>query len=320
VSAPDERWLDRLPEERPPLILLLGMHRSGTTFLHQELARSSAIQSLSTHAVVAFDSLMDDRINGTEEQRRIEVASRLRPSGPDRGFDDIAVSLDAAEEYGFVLDASRPEIDNLISEPSLTDATWDRFDLLCRKLAWLAPDRGALVLKNPRDGYRDLIALAQRVPEAKLVMIHRHPIRVLASQQKAWQALCDNLNPYWQLLDARYRRVVEDRRQQMRFRMWFRSAPGRAWLAGEIAAGCHARLDLEAAVPAERLFQLRYEDLCERPAQEMERLSAFIGVPLDDPSDRISTRARPVDERTQAAWETVADQLTEYLDRWDYVA
>jgi hypothetical protein len=67
---------------------------------------------------------------------------------------------------------------------------------------------------------------------------------------------------------------------------------------------------LENDIPAAQRIELRFEDLIREPAQQLERLCAFLGVRYDDAMLRYheDTTYEPIDPRQASKWRT---QLTE---------
>ena len=77
---------------------------------------------------------------------------------------------------------------------------------------------------------------------------------------------------------------------------YFPPGPVKHGLAFELWAAYHEFLEVSTSgLPADRIFVLRYEDLLEAPAEQIEPLARFIGAPAD--REHVSSAAALV-ERT----------------------
>ncbi len=86
-----------------PPVFLLGLHRTGSTWLHAMLARTGCFRVVTAHHVICWE----EYTNGVRDRRpsRERLAARFQKLGlTDRGIDAVEVSPDLPEEYGFILD------------------------------------------------------------------------------------------------------------------------------------------------------------------------------------------------------------------------
>ena len=104
--APDAIYREELrPFEADPgrLVFLLGRQRSGTTWLHLQLARSGAFRFLTAHDVHASDSLVHNWRHGLLPASREAFGRHLADKARDRGIDAIPAGPDTPEEYGLII-------------------------------------------------------------------------------------------------------------------------------------------------------------------------------------------------------------------------
>lgn len=272
---PDRPLLDALPPSKPR-VFVLGLHRSGTTYLTQLLAERFAVASPQLYHITHYRRLLSARRDGHEAANRQAIAEALAAQGiADRGIDAFAVGPGTLEEYAFVLR-------KFGGDWGYTARSAPVFDTLCRKLSALEPEAAALLLKNPHDLVR-LDALARDFPEARFVLIRRDPVRVLNSQFRNSFLYRAGPEPYLQLLLAGIPlwqaafgamrladRLLPDAFYQ---RLLVRA------LIGSLRDQLLRHYAQRDRVPAERRLEVHYEALIANPARELDRLGAFLGLP-----------------------------------------
>ena len=105
-SPPDAAYRDawRAHEhDAGPLVFLVGCQRSGTTWLHLQLARTGMFRFVSAYDVHAGDSLVHNHTQGLAAAAREAFEGQLGGEASDRGIDAIPASADTPEEYGLVI-------------------------------------------------------------------------------------------------------------------------------------------------------------------------------------------------------------------------
>jgi hypothetical protein len=316
TATPDDAYADAWrPLEADPgrLAFLVGCQRSGTTLLHLELARSGAFRYLSADDVVAYDRLVDDAHRGAREQRRRAFVEGLDAS--DRGIDGIPAGPDTPEEYGLVI--RRGEL--RYGSPDTTAATLPRLRELCAKKALLEGRERPLLLKSPPDYADGILPLAHAWPAARFVAIHRHPLRTLRSQVRAWRQLLRRRNGYLWLIDAGYRALFDDTPRRMQLGLLLHSRAGVEWLADVILRAHQRYLTVEAdAALAGRALAVRYEELCDDPATTFARIADHLGVDVARPSFRAAPRDDPPSADELGAFEARRNAFGPYLRRFGY--
>jgi hypothetical protein len=252
----------RLRTPLPPPIVVVGLPRSGTTFLHRMLALCDDARSLALWEVQA--PLPPPR---GRDRRRAEVITRVRM------IKRIATHLDAKH----FMDADAAEECFPLLNPSMvTPIWWCMFPLyayldwyleqdqagpyalyadLLRVFQAAAPGR-RLTLKAPAHT-ANLGAMAAALPRAGFVMTHRDPVPVVASANSLFYTL---------------HATVADHVDPLRL--------------GETALPLLAELArrAEAARPAlgDRLLDIAYRDLVEDPVGTVARVRAHFGLPFSD--------------------------------------
>src|SRR5690606_13474309 len=132
-----------------PLVFLLGCQRSGTTWLHLQLARSGAFRFLTAHDVHAGNALVHNWRRGLSAASRQAFEQEFAGKDRDRGIDAIPAGADTPEEYGVVI-ASQPGAMRY-DRPDTTEATLARLRELCAKKALVEGRDRPLLLKSPPD-------------------------------------------------------------------------------------------------------------------------------------------------------------------------
>ncbi|MGL6162658.1 sulfotransferase family protein [Microbulbifer sp.] len=306
--------LEKLPV-RP--VFIMGLHRSGTTFLYDCIAKSFPLAQLSLYHLFYYDRLLVSHRNGTEKRNREQLNTCFRARGiENRNIDRVPVNADEVEEYGFLLR-------RLSGSFKLDSNNVELFEQVCRKLLAVQPGSRAVLLKNPWDTGRAPWIL-QRFPEARFVYIARDPMAVLNSMLNALLAYLDGPQPYLEMLLS-----TDGSRRSYRWSyvLWwflrglraligrrgiallFRERMARA-VAGQVAA---YRADL-ARLPAERAVELDYDELVADPQAAMQRLQSLLDLPQTGAAGAMKVRRRrnfnPVLENYRGRLDRLLDQTT----------
>jgi len=150
-----------------------------------------------------------------------------------------------------------------------TDGDLDRLAASTRALfaAIRAATGKSHVLDSSKVPSRGLF-LAKYLPETCLVHIVRHPLGCVASH-------------YWRLkIGDTYLAQRRPYHGPLRPLAYVEAAA--MWLAGNLA------YELIARVNPSRAIRIRYEDLCARPRDELDRLGATLGVPVAGVAERVA--------------------------------
>lgn len=267
-------------------LFLLGAHRSGTTWLHQLLAQSPELAS------VSYADIRQQLHTGEEPLGVEQLERELQACGSDRGFDGVALGVDLPEEYGFVLEKSTL---NLYTDRPISNVNFEPL----RRLIKEHRDQTThpfLLLKNPVDYYDGFLRLADAFPGSAFIFLHRHPWAVFRSQVLAWRQLARSRNAYLASLDADYARVMADPVSRVALQFSHYRRTGLETMLLTLAEACDFHLAHEEALQADQVG-LRYEDLCADPEAQVARLCKNLGlsVPTAPPS-RLSAQPRELED------------------------
>jgi len=272
----DDRLFDgELRAVKPRPVFIIGLHRSGTTFLYRMLTDALPVASLTVYHVVHYDRLLVHHHEGTAAGAQQEL-DRLFHSWQmtTRRLDDVPLSHAMPEEYGWILRRRAGSF-------HLTAKTAPVLDEICRKLHFLTPSAGAVLLKNPWDTGRagDLLA---RFPEARFIFLQRDPVEIVNSQFRVARQFAAQRNPFVELL--------------------FQGIPfGRAWLGMQRAfrsvagEGRHGRIALRVilrsvarelarleaswtVIPPDRRVALEYGELVRDTKRAFEKVAGTLGL------------------------------------------
>ena len=167
----------------PSLVFIIGLHRSGTTFLYQTMADGLPVAAVRLVHVLCWRELSAPEGPSTLETLRAALNETFRARGiSDRKIDRIHVSANTVEEYGWILRYAGGSM-------SLREATLPVFRELCSLVPRTGEPEGPLVLKNPWDTGR-VAWLVTTFPSARFVFLSRDPEAILRSQvnkpRKGW--------------------------------------------------------------------------------------------------------------------------------------
>ncbi|MCA8921525.1 MAG: sulfotransferase [Planctomycetes bacterium] len=287
-GAPTERRLLAAAPPPSPPVFIVGLHRSGTTFLYEALRTLFPLSCVTAYRVLHYRELLELEASYRALQAQRELAERFTSWGlTDRQIDAVALRPDMPEEYGWVLAREAGRL-------TLGAATERAFRELCTKLCALEPGHVPL-LKNPWDTAQ-VPWIAERFPAASFVFIRREPLSVLNSQLKA-AVINAGPTPYLDLLLAGYRLGRYAMRGQRALLRCLGPERFRRLMVRGLArdvARQRAHYDRAlAAVPARRRCEVHYEALVTRPAEALAPVAALLGLPLRASYEAIEPRPRP---------------------------
>lgn len=308
----DRPFLANLPPSKR-LIVVLGLHRSGTTFLYQLLSDHFPLAVTRLVQITHYQRLLYGAREGLTATYEAQLRAHLEARGiADRGIDGFAVGPDTLEEYAFILRTLTPHW-GFHPRHAAT------FDQMARKLSALQPEGQALLLKNPFD-LASAPAILEAHPETRFVMIRRDPVRVLNSQfrnsflyRKQPEPYLDVLLegiPAWRLnfrLMAALNHLVPDPAYQ-------------AVLVNGLRRSIERQLEAHyrslAALPVESYVEVGYEELIADPAPTLERLADFLDLPFREGASPIaaSPRLEPLLPAVAAAEPAFRRQLDRFPD------
>ncbi|MCC6727953.1 MAG: sulfotransferase [Chthonomonadales bacterium] len=285
----------------PPLILI-GMHRSGTTMVASMLAELGLFLGASLDA--NHESYFFMQLN----RWMLATAGARWDSPGNFGYvaGDPALRLLTARYLALSLDA--PRVARYLGRPLYR--RWRTPRALPNPWGW----------KDPRTTFT-LPVWLDLFPEARLVHVYRHGVDVASSLRAAQ-------GPRAEAIAASAARF-ERRRPLYRFR------PMRSgfalWPRAGTLEGCFslweeymARARAHAAALGERAIEVCFETFLAAPERELERVARFAGLPAEEGRmAEVARRARPdraLAYRRDAELLAFAASVDERLARFDYRA
>ncbi len=276
-------------------IFIMGLHRSGTTFLYDCVARCFPVAQLSLYHLFYYQRLLTNFRDGLEARDRDRLNRCFASLGiKDRNIDSVPVNADEVEEYGFLLRQHSGRFD-------IAESNVELFREMCQKLLAVQPGSQGILLKNPWDtGNAERIL--RHFPDARFIYITREPISVLNSMLNALLTYLNGPQYYLELLLGRGK---SRRGYRAGYAVWwglrqFRRIVGesvvsrlfRPALARQLASQvARYRREVEA-LPGDRALEIDYQRLIADPMGTMQQLESFLGLPLMEPESTIEVRRR----------------------------
>ena len=193
-------------------VVIVGPMRSGTTRLHRLLAsdtRFSHLRLFEAMCPVPWPSSRQRRdpraaytAHGWKTLNRINPANAaIHPTGPHEPDEELGMLENSV--WGAQIEGQRrvPSYARWCEARDATPAYAHMADLL-RLAGWFRGDDPAIpwVLKTPQH-MQDLGALLRVFPDARLIFIHRDPVRVVGSSASlVWHQMVvqsDDVDPHW---------------------------------------------------------------------------------------------------------------------------
>lgn len=310
---PDTDWDHDLALNMPPVekgpVFIMGLHRSGTTFLYDLLRHTLPLAGFELYHLFYFQRLLYNRHHNLESQDRATLNRLFQALNiHDRSLDAIHISDATVEEYGWLIGA----VDGV---PHITERNAGVLDLLCRKLMALSPEAAMVILKNPWDtGHAP--GLLRHFPEARFVYIKRNPLAILRSEVNVLHTLLTGRQPFHALLSDFLLKPKGKLATHLAHGLWgvlrllhehlprsVSAALFRRHTARRILVDLRRyRCDLQQ-LPAERVCELDYDELVSDPVLVVARLARFLGV---EPLTQV--QAPPAQVRSQVAQPTPFEQ------------
>ncbi|MEG4836731.1 sulfotransferase [Microcoleus sp. B9-D4] len=315
-NIPDEPYLDLLGKVDFNPIFIMGDHRSGTTVFYQILVATECFNYLKAAHIIKYDRILDDRINGTQEQTRQELENLFKSLEiSDRQFDKVKPTPDLPEEYGFILR-------NAGYESYLNPENLLLFSQLCQKIQFTSNSDKPLLLKNPWC-FPHFMYIKSVLPKAKFVFIHRHPIHVINSKLKTVRLIFSVASPYTQLISKRYGKIFDNPMLRLLFRIKYSSLFGlgvRQVTQTSLLATTYY-LENIRSLPTTDYISIKYEDLCQSPESTILKVLEFLQLEAKTTVDyERSIAPRPVNllPEVENSYDEICRKLQPYLVHCGY--
>ena len=246
-----------------PPIFILGVFRSGTSYLHNLFAQDSRFafpnfyQVAFPHSFLCSESLSTRLFNLFVPRRRPQDQSQLGLSLPNE--DEIALCniLGRSNNLDLVFGRQFRANRRYFTLRDLSDSEREQWKAA---LKWFVKKltvkhKRPLVLKSPGHTCR-ISTLLEAFPSARFVHIHRNPYDVFQS----WNKMVRNLSPWWRFQRANYDVLEDD-------------------ILSLYAMIYDAFLEERALIPSGHFYELGYEDLVRNPVGHMRGVYQALGLP-----------------------------------------
>ena len=279
---------------------VLGPHRSGTTILCKALAASGEFVYLTAADIVATHQEVDQEASTLGELVQREET---------RIIDDVRLSEDLPEEYGFLLPKRR-----------LSEESAPKLVAIYRDLAEERDSGKMSLLRNPWDLSRTVL-IHRLFPQARFVFVVRDPLATINSQLQAMRTLFAIPSAYHALLDPRYARLT---RRKVLFAL-YRFVISRGRMVDRILKGFVASTDALIRdlphLPSDQWMVVRYEDLLNEPAKELARLYGFLDLSVEkipDLASEIRPSGRALDPHVESRIPKILERTRRFRERFGY--
>jgi hypothetical protein len=269
----DFQYINEIENITTNPIFIMGMQRSGTSILYKLLSLTKSFNVVTAYHIIMYNELLHNHINNLEKKSQDDLNNFLKnKSQTDRAIDRLKINTDFPEEYGFILSKK----DN---QSKLTPKTLDTFSECCKKIQFISKNEKPILLKNPFD-FANFRYIKTVFPKAKFIFIHRNPLKTLNSQIKAMRILLKNKSKYMALLSPQYNKVFENKILLNYYRFIYSPfTPIRAITAiRKLAKSTYHFLENIGSLHEADYINSRYEDICEEPDSEIEKILNFLDI------------------------------------------
>lgn len=248
------------PPLNPP-VFILGMWRSGTTFLHELLATNKTLLAPNTwQCMNSSMHLLNAPPVGKTFTRPMDGFSVSAESPQEDEFAMLAQGIPSV--YRAFFDPRRfPELERWLQPEAWLELRaqdwWPRWRSFLASVQKGHDQR--LLLKSPNHSFR-ATAILREMPQASLVWVLRDPREVFFSNVKMWKAMIERY-ALWTLEEAALNSQLNH------------------FLVSALRLSSQTLLDVAAKVPRTQLAVVRYEDVVDHPADIVKNISERLRLP-----------------------------------------
>lgn len=310
----DQKYMNIVKDVKFDPVFILGLHRSGTSILYKMLAETNKFNVVTALHLLKYNELLHNHINKKEKEVKEKLTQYFKELGiGDRDIDNLAITPDFAEEYGFLLT-------ELKYPAKLTIDNIEIFNGLCKKIQFTSKNKKPLMLKNPYD-FPNFLFIKKHIPNAKFIFIHRNPIQVLNSSMNAWEIIIKNKNPYTSLLSKGHGKVVNNPLLYYALLFYYGSNFPLASVSvirnSKIATDYF--LENIDKLSKKDYTSIRYEELCDKPNEIIRNILKFLGQKTDkDFSSYIKARNLKLRPPVNFLKEFTKKKMEPYFKRLNY--
>ena len=294
----DDEYLSGLAEIPVNPVFIMGLHRSGTTFLYDSISRCFPVANLSLYDIFFYNRLLKNRHEGKENADREHLNRVFRSLGiTDRRLDSVWVEDKTVEEYGWLLRNESYHI-------SIHKTNKDYFAQICQKLLATNPGAKSVLMKNPWDT-GNAKQILEWFPNARFIYITRDPIFILNSQMNAFLTLTTGSQPFQTMLVDNFKAPGGALAIQAFYGVW-KVVRGIKSLLGDAVFSVFTRPFTAIAVedqlsdyyndlktlPKDSFMNLTYGAFNKDPVAKLNEIQAFLDLPFTTPPESISPNPR----------------------------
>lgn len=312
----DEQHLNKLTNVVFEPVFILGVHRSGTSILYKMLAATGMFNTVTAYHLLHYHELLYNHHEKKEQEAQQRLTESFLQNGlRDRGIDQLKVTADFAEEYGFLLATRTVKM-------SITKKNVDLFEEMCKKIQFISGNQKPLLLKNPYD-FKNFLLIKQMFPSARFVFIHRHPQKTISSLVKAMRTILEEKNPYTARLSKLYDQWYSNPLLLHLLRFMFKTMPECSvmLLANTTARMTYYYIKNINKLSEQDYISITYEELCTHPSETLQRIMDKLGVSPLSPIDTESLmhpRKRDIDPPVRKLHRYIYDLMRSYFEQFGY--
>ena len=312
----DKQYLRELQEVDFQPVFILGVHRSGTSILYKMLTATGCYNAVTAYHLLSYHELLTNYHEQREEHAKQKLTDSFIKNGlQNRGIDQLKVTADFPEEYGFLLNTQTVQM-------YITKKNVALFTELCKKIQYIAGNDKPILLKNPYD-FPNFLYIKQVFPKARFVFIHRHPLKTISSTLNAIRMILYEKNTYTAQLSGMYDKFYTNPLLHQPLRFIFRTIP-------ECSVVLLTRITTKATdyylkniekLPKEDYISITYEKFCQHPQETLENIMERMSLNMIkkiDTTSLISPRKVDVDCSVQKFRKYIYNSMNTYYDTFHY--
>lgn len=306
----DRPYLEKIDDTTFKPIFVLGLPRSGTSILYKMLTKTGCFNAVTSYHVINYDQLLYNHVNDREEEAKRELNQELDKEGvDDRGIDRLNITADFPEEYGYILGSE-------LTEMYIKPTNVDRFTEMGKKIQFISEENRPLLLKNPFD-FQNISYIKKKFPDSKFVFIARNPLDILDSTFRAIHYLVKYEHPYSMRIFDHYRRLYNRPVRLRLLRFLFDHLSPLPLLAIIKADGKATERFLEQVqeIPQDSYTHVKYEELCKRPQENMERILDFLDCEPEEDMD-FSEFISPRETETEGCVKRLSGYIMKHMQHY----
>ena len=313
---PDEEFIQELQQVSFQPVFILGRHRSGTSILYKMLVATGNFNPVIAYHLINYNELLSNHHRKREDQAKQQLTELFAEKGlQDRGIDQLKITADFAEEYGFLLNKKTLRM-------SLARKNIGLFTEMCKKIQFISGNDKPILLKNPYD-FPNFLFLKEMFPTARFVFIHRHPQKTISSTLQAIRTLLKEKNLYTARLSKTYNRWYSNPLLLLPLRFIFRFfAEGCVvFLIWYTKRSIKYYLKNVKCLQKNEFISITYEELCDHPQETVENILATFQITRETSVD-VTGMMKPRQVKSDPAVHTlrfsIKKSLKQYYDLFQY--